>query len=90
MDIVLEVLDFLMFDRFYAAVRPISGFKAYGGVGNGTSSSVGATPTFAHNNYQYHPASKYLSIEPGKWAYMSSWQRDDPLRQFVTLYLITW
>lgn len=85
MDIVLEVLDYLFYDRAYAAIWPQPGLQTYTGGYNGTE-----VEKFGFNNYKYEPASQYISIQPGKWAYLSSWQRDSPSRQALSLFVTTW
>ncbi|KAF2666421.1 hypothetical protein BT63DRAFT_434175 [Microthyrium microscopicum] len=91
MDIVLEILDGLVYDRVYAALLPGSpGPNSLMGLKN-TNATLGELPTAAGiNNYIYQPASKYINLGPSKYAYMSSLQRDDPLRQFISLYMTTW
>jgi Delta7-sterol 5-desaturase len=91
MDIVLEILDTFIFDRLYAQISPTSP-NTYGSLksANATTAGVRELPSDLYNNFHYRPATQYFSLEPSKWAYMTSWQRDDPLRQLVSLYLITW
>lgn len=90
MDIVLEVFDTFIADRAFAAAFPASlpsssllqdGSDAF----NGTASAFGGS-----DGYVYKPASSYFSLEPSKWAYMTSIQRDNIYRQAFNLYLITW
>lgn len=94
MDIVLEILDGLVYDRVYALVAPgVPGPQAYDAyklAANTTFSSVHESAKVALNNYQYRPASKYIHLAPSKYAYLSSMARDDPLRQFISLYMTTW
>ncbi|KAF2176259.1 hypothetical protein K469DRAFT_678885 [Zopfia rhizophila CBS 207.26] len=88
MDLVLEAFDTFLFDPIYATLLPAqsSAFKA-----NTTFSSVREIPaTYPPSTWQYQPASNYISFEPGKYAYMSQWARDDWRRQFLSLYMITW
>lgn len=92
MDIVLELADTFIFDPLYAtllpAAQPSTSFAA-----NATFSSIREEPTsyaVPHTTWQYAPATKYFSIEPSKYAYMSTLSRDDWRRQAITLYLITW
>ncbi|KAL1608378.1 c-5 sterol desaturase [Paraconiothyrium brasiliense] len=91
MDLVLEGFDSFLFDPIYATLLPA---KTPGLSPNATFSSLREVPTAAsyaaQNNWQYEPASQYLSFTPGKYAYMSEWARDDWRRQLVTLFLITW
>jgi lathosterol oxidase len=94
MDIVLEIVDFLIFDRLYAGIWPAGpashGLSAVKDIQNATIPSYGGIPTEYLNNFQYKPASQYISVAPSKYAYMTSWPRDDPFRQLLSLYLITW
>jgi lathosterol oxidase len=91
MDVVLEGFDTFLFDRLYAAVFPATpAYNAFKNVANATVSSMRETPTTYHNNFQYKPASKYLSFQPSSYTYSSSWPRDDIGRQALSLFLITW
>ncbi|EON65873.1 C-5 sterol desaturase [Coniosporium apollinis CBS 100218] len=95
MDVVVEVFDTFLFDRLYATLLPAS-YAQYPQYAtpkttpNGTYSSMREVPTPYASTYQYRPASEYLSFQPGEYAYMSRWPRDNIFRQAVTLYLITW
>jgi Delta7-sterol 5-desaturase len=90
MDIVLEVCDTVLFDWVYATVLPASSemldsfLRSSGMVANATFSGMPATA------YQYKPSTKYIHMEPTKWAYMSVWPRDNVFRQFISLTLMTW
>jgi lathosterol oxidase len=94
MDVVLEGFDTFLFDRLYASIFPatpgVTAYNAFNNVANATVSSIRETPTAYQNNFQYKPASKYLSFQPSSYAYSSSWPRDDVARQAVSLFLITW
>ena len=83
MDIILEIFDTFLFDRLYAEVLPAS-----------LPSSIvledGMTAVNASLGYIYTPSTSYFSLEPSKYAYMSSWPRDFVYRQGLSLYLITW
>ncbi|KAF2457076.1 hypothetical protein BDY21DRAFT_304056 [Lineolata rhizophorae] len=84
MDIVLEVADTFLFDRAYAALLP----APYHGPG---AAAATANATFSSmREWEFNPASDYLSFAPGDHAWMSQWDRDNVWRQFVSLYLITW
>ena len=90
MDIVLEIADSFLFDPLYATVLPAhtSALAA-----NATLSSIQQEPTsyaLPPATWQYQPATKYFSVQPSKYAYMSQWPRDDWRRQALSLYLITW
>jgi Delta7-sterol 5-desaturase len=104
MDIVLEFADALFFDRAYAYLWPAlpgpSSLAALSRMG----ARPNATATWSHihglgrraeayvglNNYRFRPASQLISMPPTRWAYETGWQRDDPWRQLLSLYLITW
>lgn len=81
MDIVLELLDGLVFDRLYATILPASG-KLYD---NSTQAAGGRRLP-----YHYEPASQYLSLAPGKYVDMSVLPRDNAWRQLSSLYMMTW
>ncbi|PGH13187.1 hypothetical protein AJ80_06433 [Polytolypa hystricis UAMH7299] len=88
MDIVLEVLDTFLFDYLYAAVLPT---PASGLISQVSNVLNGNNSTLANGNgYAYSPSTKYFSLEPSKYAYMSSLPRDNMYRQAITLYLMTW
>lgn len=87
MDIVLELFDTFLFDRLYATALPVS-VAGYGwqqsGSATSTSSSMRELPTPI-------PSSTQLwKLEPSKYAFMSSWPRDNVWRQSLSLYLVTW
>ncbi|PSN71099.1 hypothetical protein BS50DRAFT_486492 [Corynespora cassiicola Philippines] len=88
MDIVLELFDTFLFDPIYATVLPRS---SYAGPANATFSSIKEAPTAAPlSTWEYEPSTKYFSIQPGEFAYMSQWNRDDWRRQLLSLFIITW
>ncbi|KAI9890961.1 MAG: c-5 sterol desaturase [Vezdaea aestivalis] len=89
MDIVLEGFDTFLFDPLYALVFPARPeLQAF------PSSSANATRLAAKvipsTQWTYQPSTKYFSLTPGKYAYMSALPRDNIYRQALTLYLITW
>lgn len=94
MDLVLEGFDTYLFDPVYASLYPVIPSQNIDNAIKGNASAVGVilgekiAPLL--NNWEYIPASQYLSFTPLKWAYESSWQRDDPWRQFISLFVITW
>lgn len=94
MDIVLEVIDAFVFDRFYASFWPAlpgpGAINSIQNMPNATTWSFRNAATAPLNNFQFKPASQYISVAPSKWAYLTSWPRDDPYRQLLSLYLITW
>lgn len=95
MDIVLEAFDTYLFDSIYAQLFPAApgpiGYNAFkSAMGTSTLSSMREAPTAYSNNYQYQPASQYISFSPSKYAYMSSLPRDNIWRQAISLFTITW
>jgi Delta7-sterol 5-desaturase len=94
MDIVLEIVDTFFLDRFYASFWPaLPGpgvINSIQNMPNGTSWSFRDPSTASLNNFHYKSASQYISVAPSKWAYLTSWPRDDSYRQLLSLYLITW
>ncbi|KAH8821513.1 hypothetical protein F5884DRAFT_90218 [Xylogone sp. PMI_703] len=81
MDIILEATDTFFFDHVYSALLPA------------TSAPYGnSTLSFSKDasEWQYQPASKYVSWTPSEAAYSSAWPRDNIYRQFISLFLITW
>ncbi|KAF2463760.1 uncharacterized protein BDR25DRAFT_307630 [Lindgomyces ingoldianus] len=88
MDIVLELFDTFLFDSIYATLLPAQ-FSPVDA--NATLSSIRGQPTnYQPTAWQYAPASDYISFEPGKYAYLSQWARNDWRRQLLSLYIITW
>ncbi|KAK7429530.1 c-5 sterol desaturase [Neonectria magnoliae] len=85
MDVVLELTDTFIADYVYAFLFPKrpAPYDFPAGI-NATASAQ----TFS--TWSYKPATKFISVEPSQNAYLSSLDRDHPLRQFITLYLITW
>lgn len=87
MDVVLEVFDTFLFDRFYAAALPASILVSPRHVVTNTTttfSSMRELPTaVARTNQFFH-------LEPSQYAYMSHWGRDNTWRQGISLYLICW
>lgn len=94
MDVVLEGFDTFLFDRLYSTIFPATpgaaAYNAFKDAANATISSLGEAPTSHYNDFQYRPASQYMSFEPSSYAYTSSWARDDVARQAFSLFLITW
>ncbi|KAK2739022.1 c-5 sterol desaturase [Myotisia sp. PD_48] len=89
MDIVLEVFDSFLFDYAYAFGLPASQpNKVSSQLANGFNATISG---FANlNGFSYSPASRYLRIEPSKYAYLSSLPRDNTMRQAFSLFIITW
>lgn len=105
MDVVLEFFDTFLFDRLYATVLPIhpsvssfdpistiaASFKGYHDVNSSWygGSSLGEGD-FARSSWHYQPASQYLSVQPGEYAYMSRWDRDNIFRQAFSFWILVW
>ena len=87
MDIVLEVLDTFLFDRFWSTIYPASTWNhPKNAVKDATTtfSSMRELPTAIHSS------THFFQLAPSRYAYMSEWPRDNIWRQFFSLYLITW
>lgn len=87
MDIVLEVFDTFLFDRFWSTVYPASTLN------DPKKALKDATATFSSMREMptaIHPSTQYFQLAPSQYAYMSEWPRENIWRQFLTLYLITW
>jgi lathosterol oxidase len=80
MDIVLGVADTWLLDRLYSAVLPRQDIHS----GNLTDLFYGQKPV------EIDLVSQHFNWQPSEHAYLSRFQRDDPVRQLVSLYLITW
>lgn len=86
MDVVLEVVDTFIADYAYAYFYP----KRPAPYDFPSPSNTTDTSAKAFSTWSYKPATQFLTLEPPEQAYMSAWERDNPLRQALTLYLITW
>ena len=87
MDVILEVFDTFLFDRFYATVLPGSTPILENSIvkdATATFSSRREIPTVIPRTNQL------FQLEPSQYAYMSQWGRDNIYRQGASLYLITW
>lgn len=95
MDIVLEIVDTLLFDRIYSTLFPASPSEyitqKFNNVTSSTFSSVreGASPSPQYT-YIFEPASQIINLQPTHWAYSSSFPRDNIYRQGVSLFMIVW
>lgn len=76
MDVVLDVLDTFVFDRFYASVLPDTRAP------NNTTDNFDFKPSL--NRY----VRIYYDLEPSQWAESSLWKRDDLVRQATSFVLI--
>lgn len=86
MDVVLEVVDYFVADHAYAYFHP----KPPTPYDFPTPSNTTNTSAKAFSTWTYKPATQFITLDPPEEAYMSAWDRDNPLRQALTLYLITW
>lgn len=86
MDIVLELIDTVIADRVYAHLFPIN--SDLNGLANEAVNNASIHRKIL--SWKWQPATKFFNIEPTQAAYMSSLSRDDPYRQLVTLYFISW
>ena len=88
MDIVLEVVDTFLLDIVYAKLLPANSRQIFQqpveNVATTTFSSMREAPT------PFRQATQLFTLEPSKYAYLSSLPRDNPWRQGLSLYLITW
>jgi Delta7-sterol 5-desaturase len=84
MDIVLEFADRYAFDHLYAWLLPARP-PPYDYPNINANSSSQAVQT-----WHFKPASAFLSVYPTQAAYMSAWPRDNIIRQYISLALITW
>ena len=90
MDVVLEAFDSYLFDPIYARLLPAA--PAYNALRTNSSaafSRISEVPTAYYNNYKFKRASEYIQFTPGLSAHLTSLPRDNPFRQFLSLYLIT-
>lgn len=91
MDIVLEVCDTFAFDHLYSYLFPLKQV-AYSSefLNNGLNKTVERTAEAIGNAWSYTPSTSYLTLTPSAAAYATSWPRDYILRQFLSLFAITW
>jgi lathosterol oxidase len=85
MDVVLELTDTFVADHVYAWFFPRGLSQS-----NGGPYPLSPNLNFAPIDWQYEPASGLIHFEPSPAAYMSSLNRDNAYRQFITLFLLTW
>ncbi|KAI0383063.1 C-5 sterol desaturase [Hypomontagnella monticulosa] len=84
MDVVLEIADTFVGDYLYASVLPAQSAAAFD-FPDATNSTAEAL-----SSWRFKTVNPYFHFEPSKYAYMSAWNRDNVLRQFLSLFLITW
>ena len=92
MDVILEIFDTFLFDRFYATVAPTSSSSS---TTSYTQNAIKNATTFTFASVPEVPTviartNQLFQLEPSKYAYMSQLGRDNIYRQGVSLYLITW
>jgi lathosterol oxidase len=79
MDIILSVADTFLFDRLYAAALP-----------RPDAAASNTTALFSEKPIELDPVSEYFGWQPSEYANLSQLSRDNDLRQFFSLFLITW
>ncbi|KAK1979758.1 fatty acid hydroxylase superfamily protein [Colletotrichum cereale] len=84
MDVVLEVVDTFVGDKLYAALLP-----AHAASYDFPHHAANATAQLL-SIWHYKPSTYMLYLGPSEAAYMSAWPRDTILRQFTSLFLVTW
>ncbi|KAI1429332.1 hypothetical protein F5Y12DRAFT_727782 [Xylaria sp. FL1777] len=78
MDVVLEIWDTYVGDYAFAKLHPARSVASdYFNVHNTTTS------------WQYKPSSSYIEFQPSQYAYMSAWDRDNIIRQALSLWTVT-
>lgn len=83
MDIILELTDTFIADHAYAFFFPKRPAPYdYPNANNATAQ--------VFSSWTYKPATAFFSIEPYPAAYQSEFDRDNAIRQVVTLFFITW
>ncbi|EWC45596.1 hypothetical protein DRE_05454 [Drechslerella stenobrocha 248] len=96
MDIVLSLCDTLFLDRTYAALLPAHRPSAADAVNQLANQTIPAhSPRIpvsvkAHAYASAIQLDQLVGIAPGKYADLSLLTRDDPIREFFSLFLITW
>ncbi|KAJ3502712.1 hypothetical protein NM208_g16666 [Fusarium decemcellulare] len=87
MDVVLEVVDTFIADYAYAYFYPRRPAPYdFPAASNSTSTSTSTDSSAqAFSTWTYTPATKFITLEPPEAAYLSAWDRDNPLRQALTL-----
>jgi lathosterol oxidase len=79
MDIVLSLTDTLFFDRLYATLLP----RPHAALSN-------ATAVFSGKPIELDLVSEYFGWQPSEYANLSLLSRDNDIRLFISLFLITW
>ncbi|EEY22541.1 C-5 sterol desaturase [Verticillium alfalfae VaMs.102] len=84
MDIVLEIADTFAADHLYAWLLPAR--QAPYDISLDPPSNITSSTLLA---WQYKPATRGMYLEPTDAAFASWWNRDNIVRQLITLYTIT-
>ncbi|PLN79023.1 putative sterol delta 5,6-desaturase [Aspergillus taichungensis] len=81
MDVLLDVLDTFLLDRFYATILP-----------KFTTDQFQWTPTndTEISNLLNERINRYMPLDPSKWATESLLPRDHIVRQFLSLFAVSW
>ncbi|KAJ6264694.1 hypothetical protein Dda_0844 [Drechslerella dactyloides] len=95
MDIVLSLCDTLFLDRAYAAVVPANKLASPDAFEYYANQSAAAVPRMPASLKNHALASatqlqQLIGLEPSRFADRSALVRDDPIREFISLFLITW
>lgn len=88
MDIILEVVDTFVFDKVYAYLLPAQQIPMSSS--DYAVDGLNKTAEIISTAWSYVPATSYLTLQPRAEAWMSAWPRDYILRQFISLFAITW
>ena len=96
MDVVLECFDTYLFDPIWAKAFPWvpkpAPFSTVGQVANATILASQLPTALSYTNgWEFVPASQWWNFPPtvGGAAYLTSVPRNDTLREFINLYIIT-
>jgi lathosterol oxidase len=83
MDVVLEVFDTFIGDYAFAALLPAKPAPYdYPLASNNTAQTF--------SSWQYKPSTHVFELRPSQYAYMSALDRENIVRQGISLFLITW
>lgn len=74
MDVLLDILDTVVFDRLYAAILP----------------DTTARPKAVDSSLLNQHVKLYILLEPSSWAEASLLKRDHMARQTLSLFLMIW
>ncbi|KAF3935570.1 hypothetical protein ABW19_dt0203187 [Dactylella cylindrospora] len=97
MDMVLSLCDTLALDRLYATIMPAETISSpqdvfvYHNQTAGGNFTTKVSPAIVGTAFDSAvQLEQLIGLIPGKYAELSSLSRDDPIRQFISLFLITW